>query len=218
MIFFLLLACSEQADADGAPPFPDGTASNPVTQPATSIVEVDRIALEDPDAQSPLELLDQDQIEEDQGGEVEAGTPDESGGEAVDGVLLSSEMPYCQPLPGGGPTLVEKWTAEVMAFFGLLALFGERWMAARRPTPDLAEGTTPLPPDEARGILAAQLAHAEAEIAARDRRIALMAEGERRATQQARQEVARTRPRRGLRDEELIATMEAIGQAASASS
>jgi len=71
MLFLTLAcACSEQAVADGSPPFPDGRPSDHSEEPADdlgalaepeSIVEVDRVALEDPDAPSPLELLDADE-------------------------------------------------------------------------------------------------------------------------------------------------------------
>ncbi len=72
-LFLLACACSGQADADGAPPFPDGLPSDAVgviddgtiAEPipdeiAPSIVAVDRVAVEDVDAPSPLELLDAD--------------------------------------------------------------------------------------------------------------------------------------------------------------
>jgi len=71
-------ACSDPAVADGAPPFPDGLPSAPVEEPADdlgavaeveedvdstpspSIVAVDRAAVEDDSAPSPLELMDTD--------------------------------------------------------------------------------------------------------------------------------------------------------------
>jgi len=72
-LFLLACACTGQADADGAPPFPDGlpsdaepaddlgTVAELIEEPeAPSIVAVDRAAVEDHAAPSPLELLDAD--------------------------------------------------------------------------------------------------------------------------------------------------------------
>jgi len=67
-------ACSDPAAADGAPPFPDGLPSAPVEEPADdlgavaegepdsapSLVAVDRAAVEDDSAPSPLDLMDAD--------------------------------------------------------------------------------------------------------------------------------------------------------------
>ena len=77
MLFFLMAcACSDPAIADGAPPFSDGLPSDAIEEPADdlgtvaepieepseapSIVALDRAAVEDHEAPSPLELLDAD--------------------------------------------------------------------------------------------------------------------------------------------------------------
>jgi len=76
LTLLLACACSEQAAADGVPPFPDGVPSDAepaddlgaVAEPieeAPSIVAVDRAAVEDVEAPSPLELLDTDAVVED---------------------------------------------------------------------------------------------------------------------------------------------------------
>ena len=83
---------------------------------------------------------------------------------------------------------------------------------------EVPAAVAPLPPDDARRKLAAQLAETEAwaqrEIVARDQRIALLIEGERRAAQQARQEALAARPLDRLADAELVEAMEARGRAA----
>lgn len=218
----LAFSCTESAEADGAPPFPDGKAAEVIAEPSIvadietipepSIVAVDQAALEDHEARSPLELLDQD--EEDAEGEVQARGPIGSGEVVVDASLIPGVVVYSLP-PNGGPTFAEKWSAEVMAFFGLIALFFQR----RRDIRTLTGGRSPAAmvdasPDDAQRILAAQLIDARLEAEDLARQLVLMREGERRAADRDRAARLSRQSTNNLHGAELVAAMEAKGRRA----
>ena len=226
LLTLLLLGCSDRADADGYPPFPDGRASEPAEDLGTVAESTD------PDPKT----------EKGEGGEVEAGADTEAGGVMIDPVLeeqlsigeaelllvqhlieqVGEEVAQRRP-PGMAIPWYQRYSDEVAILLVLAAgwatrRFDLRAIGARLSEPVEVPVVAPLPPDDARRKLAAQLAETEAwaqrEIVARDQRIALLIEGERRAAQQARQEALAARPLDRLADAELVEAMEARGRAA----
>ena len=214
LMLVVLCACTGAAEADGAPPFPDGKASEVAlsADAEPSIVAVDQAAVEDHEARSPLELPDQDR-DSSSGGEVQARSISESGGVVIDPELvtllvgedltpaqvsagivlmdaLMTEVASRRP-PGMEIPWYSRYSDEiavvVLALLGfLLRRFDLKSLRGQFGALSGDGASAPLPPDEARTILAQRLAEVEAqaqrEIAARDRRIALLEEAERRAT------------------------------------
>jgi hypothetical protein len=128
ILSLLLLACSEgTAEADVPPTIDDIPVEDfaliadeePPELPSDAPVLVaDREHVENADAPSPEELIDADTVvtvSEEDG--VSVSSPQVITDPVVaEGVLLRAGLPYCQPLPGGGPSFMEKWGAEIWLF------------------------------------------------------------------------------------------------------
>ena len=237
----LLLACTKQAEADGSPPFPDGKASEAeATATEPSIVSIDRAAVEDHKARSPLELLDQDQ-EDVEKGEVEGRSDDESGGVVIAAELLDlsglspAEVALAEmvaektaeaitkkgPLGGGVLGLSQaQWFDHLKVLVGLIisVLGGVLANAIRRltltmrdtPTPSLVDAS----PDDTQRILAGQLADARMEAEGMERELRLLREAERRAADRERMDGLARQATNNLHGDALVAAMEAKGRRA----
>lgn len=233
-LFFL--ACSGGAAADGAPSSPPvllveaepaddlGTVAESIDEDLAepSIVAVDRAAVEDPDARSPLELLDPD-TEKASGGEVEADTPDESV-EASTGLLgeVSADLQHPPHLP---PRPLVRLADEVLAFVSWLAtacgflviLYRKAWPVLLDLREHLDAGPAPAPAisrSATEQLQAETIAGLRLETTELQREIALLRESARRAAQHDRDTDLQSRPVDRLGDAELVAALEARGRRA----
>lgn len=208
IVVSLLLACAcsdRSAQADGAPPFPDGRPSDPVDDLGTvaEIIEADAGEATSPPLPNqhtpPLSTL--------------------PGGDEVEGRIV-----YSIP-PNGGPTFAEKWTAEILALLALLWMFFQSRIDVGRILRQVAviveEGAGagavvagPVDRSEVERLQAETIAGLRQEAIDREQRIGLLEESSRRAAAAEKIEALQRKPLERLGDRELTDRLEARGRSA----
>ena len=212
----LACACSDRpAQADGAPPFPDGRPAAPAD---------DLGAVADPvDVSSPVEAAPAEDappaVEIDQ-----IMTPPAVEAAPADLDEVAGRIVYQIP-PNGGPTFAEKWTAEILALLALLWVFFQSRIDVGRILRQVAviveEGppagavvAAPVDRSEVERLQAETIAGLRQEAIDREQRIALLVESDRRAAAAEKIKTLQSKPLERLGDRELTDRLEARGRSA----